>query len=151
MSDEIENTENKSNLIGVDPLAWLSDEEKKSVLNESKEAAAVTTEESSVAENHKEQEGSSYLIKLNDAVTIRNITELMEELNSINPDKTELVFESEKIEKVDAAALQLLSGFYLFSIEAGKKVVWDKPSEAFCSAVKLLGLNDIINLPSTAA
>lgn len=153
MNDEIKNTEDKSNLIGVDPLARLSEEEKTSVLNENKETA--TTEESSVVENTEEasveEGGNSYVIKLNDAVTIRNITELIEELNSIGSDKTELVFESEKIEKVDAAAIQLLSGFYLFSIEAGKKVVWDKPSEAFCSAVKLLGLNDIINLPSASS
>ncbi len=135
MSDETENNIDKSSLIGVDPLAWLSEEEKASVLNESKSKAA----------------NEPYLIKLNSAITIRDITELMAELNSIDPNEMELVFESDQVEKVDAAALQLLSGFYLFAIEAGKKVVWKKPSEALCSAVELLGLKDIINLPSAAA
>ena len=159
MSDEIKNKENesdanedKSNLIGVDPLAWLSDEEKTSVLNESKEHS---TEASDVEKDGEEKVGKSAdgscFIKLNSAITIREITELMEKLNDISPDKTEIVFEAEHVEKVDAAAMQLLSGFYLFSIEAGKKVVWDKPSDAFCSAVTLLGLNDIINLPAIAA
>ena len=75
----------------------------------------------------------------------------MEELNNISPDKNELVFESEQVERVDAAAMQLLLGFYLFAIGAGKKVIWDKPSDAFCNAVDLLGLKDIINISSVSA
>jgi ABC-type transporter Mla MlaB component len=152
MNDENENTENesesiedKSSLIGVDPLAWLSEEEKESVLNENKEASASDKDSS-------EGKGRApYLIKLNTAITIRDINELMNELNSIEPDEMELVFESDQVEKVDAAALQLLLGFYLFSIEEGKKIIWDKPSEALCHAVELLGMKDIINLPSIAA
>lgn len=145
MNDETENTvsesetaEDKSNLIGVDPLAWLSEEEKESMLNENKTAV-------------EGKENAPYLIKLNSAITIRDITELMDQLNNISVDETELVFECDQVEKMDAAALQLLTGFYLFALEEGKKVVWDKPSDAFCSAVTLLGLNDIINLPSVAA
>jgi anti-anti-sigma regulatory factor len=149
--DESESTVDKSNLIGVDPLAWLSEEEKNSVLNESKEAVTIednNTKEDST-EEVKKQTNTPYLIKLNDSITIRDISELMEELNSISSDETELVFESDQVEKVDAAALQLLLGFYLFAIEAGKKVIWDKPSEALCYAVELLGMKDIINLSST--
>ncbi len=138
-------TKDKTNLIGVDPLAWLSEEEKISVLNENIEA--VTTGDSVV----EEKGNAPYLIKLQSSITIRDIAELMEELNNISPDETELVFESDQVEKVDTAALQLLLGFYLFAIEGGKKVIWDKPSEAFCHAVELLGMKDIVNLPSIAA
>jgi anti-anti-sigma regulatory factor len=150
MSDEntenkSETTEDKSNLIGVDPLAWLSEEEKESVLNENKEASA------SDNDSAEEKGNTLYVIKLNTAITIRNINELMDELNSIEPDEMELIFESDQVDKVDAAALQLLLGFYLFAIEEGKNVVWDKPSEAFCHAVELLGMKDVLNLPSIAA
>lgn len=152
MSDEIEKTEDKSNLIGVDPLAWLSEEEKSSVLKESKEASeAPESQASDIAEDSAKEGSAPYLIKLHDAITIRGISELMEELNNISPDENELIFESEQVEKVDAAALQLLLGFYLFAIEAGKKVIWDKPSKALCSAVELLGMKDIINLSSASA
>ena len=130
-------TEDRTNLIGVDPLAWLSEEEKDSVLKENIEAAATGN--------------TPCLIKLQSAITIRNIAELMEKLNNISPDETELVFETGQVEKVDAAALQLLLGFYLFAIEAGKKVIWDKPSVAFCHGVELLGMKEFINLPSIAA
>jgi ABC-type transporter Mla MlaB component len=150
MSDATENTvdelnEGKSKLIGVDPLAWLSEEEKESVLNESKDTSVVENTDDG------EQLDTPYLIKLNSSVTIKDIAELMEELNNISSDETELVFESNQVEKVDAAALQLLLGFYLFAIEAGKKVVWDKPSEVLCDAVELLGMKDIINISSVSA
>jgi len=165
MSDETENTENnsetteaksnedKSSLIGVDPLAWLSEEEKASVINENNITASAeensTLDES--AEKLAEQTDTPCYIKLQSAISIRNITELMDELNNINPDETELIFECDQVDKVDAAALQLLLGFYLFSIEAGKTVVWNNPSDAFCHGVELLGMRDIINLPAVAA
>jgi anti-anti-sigma regulatory factor len=148
MNDKNENSsaEEKSDLIGVDPLAWLSEEEKASMLNENK-----STDKSDSVNDEDTNEGASCLIKLNSIITIRDVNELMEELNAISSDKTELVFECEHVEKMDAASLQLLTGFYLFAIEEGKKVVWDKPSDAFCKAVTILGLNDIINIHSVAA
>jgi len=145
MSDETEN-EDKANLIGVDPLAWLSEEEKASVINENKENEIIDFDNEADAG----AENKAHLIKLNSVLTIRDVSELMEELNNISADQTELVFESDNIEKIDAAALQLLSGFYLFSIDAGKKVTWQEPSETFCHAAELLGLKEIINLPSAA-
>jgi len=153
MSNETEKMESKANLIGVDPLAWLSEEEQASVSSDNKEVGTETKAIGTVentGEDYAEENGSSYFIKLNDVVTIRNVSELMEQLNSIDPDKTDLVFESDQVEKVDAAALQLLTGFYLFAIEEGKKVVWHKPSDALCRAVDLLGLKDIINISSAA-
>jgi anti-anti-sigma regulatory factor len=145
MSNNTENTDtntsdDSSSLIGVDPLAWLSEEEKETLQNHNNE----TTENN----GDGEQENSSCLIKLNSAITIRDVSDLLEELNNISADKNELIFESNMVERVDTAALQLLLGFYLFAIDAGKKVVWDKPSEALCKAVNMLGLNDVIDFPS---
>jgi ABC-type transporter Mla MlaB component len=150
MSDTNENkteeTEGKSSLIGVNPLAWLSDEEKKSVLDENKET--VTKAEEKTAEV---QSGStSYQVDLESAVTIRDVAELLDELNNIDAGIIEIVFECAQIEKTDAAALQLLTGYYLFAIEEGKQVVWNNPSEAFCYSVNLLGLSDIINVSLAA-
>ena len=55
MSNEKENpdtesTENNSSLIGVDPLAWLSEEEKATVLNQGNEVA-VSENDSSVGKS----------------------------------------------------------------------------------------------------
>lgn len=136
MNEKNEESENKKNLIGVDPLAWLSDEEKESVLNEKNSDAS--------------DESHSCLITLNSAITIRDMTELMNELNNIASEKKELIFDSENVEKIDAAALQLLSGFYLFSVKEGRKVIWQNPSEAFCGGADLLGLTEILQLPAVA-
>lgn len=147
MSDNETAEDKQTSLIGVDPLAWLSDEEKAAMVNQPKEVASETQQQ-----HEDEQSGSAYTIKLNSALTIRDITELMEELNNIGDDKNELIFESEQVERVDAAAMQLLVGFYLFAVDAGKNVIWDKPSEALCNAVRLLGLNEVINIsPSVVA
>lgn len=137
--------DNKNNLIGVDPLAWLSEEEKSSVLNQNHDTG-------SEAEGLEKADASTFCsINLNSSLTIREIAELMEELNSISTDKNELVFEAEQVERIDAAALQLLLGFYLFAIKEGRKITWNKPSETFCNAVNLLGLKDIINISPVSA
>jgi anti-anti-sigma regulatory factor len=151
MSDETDNdvTEDKSNLIGVDPLAWLSEEEKASLLSKVKDSG--NKEENIVTEVRADEESASYIIKFDSAITIRDISELMEELSNIDSAKTKIVFDCSQVEKTDAAALQLITGFYLFSRDDGKNIVWEKPSNAFYEAVTLLGLNDILNLPSVAA
>jgi ABC-type transporter Mla MlaB component len=142
-SKESASVEEQSSLIGVDPLAWLSEEEKESLQNQNDENILAQKSSSS-----SKQEESPFLIELDSAITIRDVSELLEQLNNISPDKNELVFEASKVERVDTAALQLLSGFYLFAIDAGKKVIWNRPSEALCKAVELLGLTKVINMQS---
>jgi anti-anti-sigma regulatory factor len=142
-SKESASVEEQSSLIGVDPLAWLSEEEKESLQNQNDENILAQKSSSS-----SKQEESPFLIELDSAITIRDVSELLEQLNNISPDKNELVFEASKVERVDTAAVQLLSGFYLFAIDAGKKVVWNRPSEALCKAVELLGLTKVINMQS---
>ena len=135
---------NQQNLIGVDPLAWLSDEEKQSVLNENQEPVKTNVIESN------DENGERYTLKLHSALTIRDASELLEKLNEIDDTHKEIVIEAEDLQRVDAATLQLLLGFYLFATDAGKKIVWNKPNEALCHAVELLGLNSVINLKAAA-
>ncbi len=150
-NDELNNqdkdipNEDKQSLIGVDPLAWLSDEEKESVLNNNQ------TSQSDVDGGDQNQVANTYTVNLNSALTIRDVSELMDELNQIDDKHNEVIFESEQLEKVDTAALQLLLGFYLFATDAGKKVIWNKPSEALCHAVEILGLKEILNLKLMSA
>jgi len=132
--------EDKQSLIGVDPLAWLSDEEKQSVVNEYEKI------QSDVNSEDQDRAGTTYTVNLNSALTISDVSGLMAELNQIEDKHNKVIFESEHLDKVDTAALQLLLGFYLFATDAGKKVIWNKPSEALCHAVELIGLKDILNL-----
>ena len=134
----------QQNLIGVDPLAWLSDEEKQSLQNESE----VSEENASSSESNQSE--TPYTIKLNSTLTIRDASELMEELNQIDDMHNKILIESEELERVDTAALQLLLGFYLFAKDAGKKVIWNKPSEALCHAVDILGLKEVVDINSAS-
>lgn len=139
MSDNENSTEDdKQNLIGVDPLAWLSDEEKQTVLNENKASEVEAGQESNSE--------SAYTISLPSALTIRDVSELMEELNEIDDKHQELVFDAENIERVDTAAMQLILGFYLFAKDSGRKVIWNKPSETLHHAAEILGLKELINI-----
>ncbi len=139
-----DNDNDKQSLIGVDPLAWLSDEEKQSVLNEN------TAPETETSADAQAQTGSTYTVTLNSALTIRDVSELMAELTQIDDDCNEIIFESAELERVDTAALQLLLGFYLSATHAAKKVIWHKPSEALCHAVEVLGLKDVFGIKSAA-
>ena len=111
----------------------------------------VHNEETSEEDNQSlNQAGSAYTVNLNSALTIRDVSELMNELKQIDDGHNEVIFESEQLEKVDTAALQLLLGFYLFTTDASKKVIWNKPSEALCHAVELLGFKEVLNLKAVS-
>jgi len=160
----------RTNLIGIDPLAWLDadnqDEVASVIENETskKELLEQAAKTESVEQELLEQpaiktetgvdsvnNNEAIDINLGTSLTIRDISDLMEELNELDNEKNELVFESEQLEKVDTAALQLLLGFYLNATGAGKKVIWHKPSEAFCHAAGLLGLHEILDIKTVSA
>ncbi|MGB1800081.1 MAG: STAS domain-containing protein [Gammaproteobacteria bacterium] len=143
--------EDNSSLIGVDPLAWLSDEEKQSVLEENKEEV-VNDNSSEQEENSLEDESdkTTYTVNFENTITIRDVEELMDEFSFIDASVTKVVFECAEVDKTDAAAMQLLTAYYLFAMEEGKEVVWNNPSEMFCHSFSLLGLNEIINLSLAA-
>ena len=154
MSDIEKNKENeaedKSKLIGVDPLAWLSDEEKQSVLEESRSQEKVVSDNSSQQEETILEDKTSYTVNLENTITIRDVAELMGELSLIASSVTTVVFECAEVDKADAAAMQLLTSYYLFATEEGKTVVWNNPSEVFCHSINLLGLNNILNVSLAA-
>lgn len=159
MSDETETseTQDNANLIGVDPLAWLSEEEKASVLTEGNQVPestlneeqeqSIEAKETEVEQQTESTNQGSYTVDLDIAVTIRDVAELMDELSFIDSEVKEIIFECEKIEKTDAPALQLLAGYYLFANQDGKNVIWHNPSESFQHGVELLGLKGILNFP----
>ena len=157
MSDIEKNKENeaedKSKLIGVDPLAWLSDEEKQSVLEESKSQSVAEDDKSSQQEEsvlEDENDKTSYTVNLKNTISIRDVADLMGELRLVDSSVTKVIFECAEVEKTDAAAMQLLTSYYLFATEEGKKVVWNNPSEVFCHSINLLGLDGIINMSLAA-
>jgi ABC-type transporter Mla MlaB component len=164
-SKEDTKVQQRTNLIGIDPLVWLDIDDQDGVAPANKNTICEQEliEQTVVKENVEKElleqpiietatgvdnvnNNETIDINLGTSLTIRDISDLMEELNELDDAKNELVFESEQLEKVDTAALQLLLSFYLNTTGAEKKITWHRPSEAFCHAAGLLGLQEILGI-----
>jgi len=58
----------------------------------------------------------------------------------------QLVLEASHIERVDAAALQLLAALFRDAGPRGLEVSWSNPSESLTYAAKLVGLDGVLRL-----
>ncbi len=145
MSEDQQNkdkaADDKADLIGVDPLAWLSEEEKSAL-----EDAATTNVKTDSATSTTSDVGNAGVIKLQSSLTISDINELVEQLNNIDKEQAELVLDAADVERIDTAALQLLVGYFLLAINDGKKVNWKDPSDKLVNSAKLLGLTETMQL-----
>lgn len=57
-----------------------------------------------------------------------------------------VVLDVSNIERIDAAAMQMLYAFSKELTSHGASLNWISPSEAFCRSAKLLGLVELMNL-----
>jgi anti-anti-sigma regulatory factor len=88
------------------------------------------------------------VIDCGDALGISSVGDMHTRILMELSEGYEIQFDVSQIERIDAAALQMI---YAFSKEAdtnGTPLVWDEPSEAFIRSAKLLGLAEKINLDS---
>ena len=85
------------------------------------------------------------IIECGDAIGISAVGDLQTQILMELSEGHEIQFDVSQIERIDAAALQLI---YAYSKE--QTLEWDKPSEAFIRSAKLLGLAELINLDSDA-
>ncbi len=88
------------------------------------------------------------VIDCGDALGISDVGDMHTRILMELSEGYEIQFNVSQIERIDAAALQMI---YAFSKEAdtnGVPLVWDKPSEAFVRSATLLGLADKMNLDS---
>jgi anti-anti-sigma factor len=56
--------------------------------------------------------------------------------------------EAEAVQRVDAAALQLLAAFLCAARERGMAITWQAPSAALTRAAQLTGLARVLDLPA---
>lgn len=60
--------------------------------------------------------------------------------------KQDVELDASQVERVDTAALQMLSCFVQDAHAQQKSVHWRAPSDVFCYSAALLGLSDLLNL-----
>ncbi len=60
--------------------------------------------------------------------------------------KKPIVFDATTVERIDAAALQLLAAFFIDAEHTQTHISWRNPSEVLCSAAELTGLSEVLHL-----
>lgn len=90
------------------------------------------------------------VIDCGEALGIANVGDMYERVLTSLAEGHTIQFNVAKIERIDAAAMQLI---YAFSKQAGKHghvLLWAGASEAFVHSVKILGLAALMNVTVNA-
>lgn len=85
-------------------------------------------------------------IPLGDTVNISQVAEIKAQLVEAMASDSGIELDVSKVERVDAAALQLFAAFALDAAAQGQEVDWGMPSEAFLEAAQLTGLSQVLKL-----
>ena len=86
------------------------------------------------------------VIECNEGLDISLVSDFKEFLKQAAGQNLPVVLDGSALERVDAAALQLLSAFFIEARTSGLNVMWKEPSAQLCRAAELIGLKETINL-----
>lgn len=90
-------------------------------------------------------------IDCGEVVTIATMAEFHPLLVEALASKRAVVLNASRLERVDTAALQVLSAFVQDANSQQQSVQWREPSEPLCQAAQLLGLSVLLNLEGNPA
>jgi anti-anti-sigma regulatory factor len=91
-------------------------------------------------------ENDTIAIACGEALGIAEVADVYETLLVALAEGSSVDLDISKLERVDAAALQMLYAFSKEMATQGSSLTWTSPSEAFSRSTKLLGLAELINL-----
>lgn len=86
------------------------------------------------------------LIECGQALDITVVADFKALLQQAMSQGIPVVLDGSRIERIDCAALQLLSAFFIEARERGFQVTWQSPSQALQYAAKMTDLKDILCL-----
>lgn len=95
------------------------------------------------------QEVNTKTVNLRSVLDISKTSELREQLMDLLESGTPTVLNAAEIERIDAAALQLLSAYTTAADAAGIRFQWTEVSPALQQAAQLTGLADSLHIPET--
>jgi len=81
-----------------------------------------------------------------DALGIAEVADFYATLLTTLAEGGQVELDVSKLERIDAAALQMLYAFSKELVSHGATLTWLSPSEAFCRSAKLLGLEELMKL-----
>ncbi len=90
------------------------------------------------------------IIHLNKTSDISDVNELFKVLKPVLEKDTSVTLDASNITSIDTTSMQLLLSFSQKMQLNGNKVKWQKPSDAFCRAAKLIGIESHLGLDTAS-
>ena len=95
---------------------------------------------------HIEHTADTTHVALEAALGIADARVLHEKLNAALAAATPVVMDASRVERLDTAVMQVLTGFCRAARERSLALTWQNPSPALQQAVRLLGLESIFEM-----
>ncbi len=143
-----------------DPLAWLAEEaapEPAPAAVEPAHPASPTppavpaVAEAPEAITPPRSAEPSGVVELEEMLTVAQAGDLQGVLLRELDGRAEVVVDGSRVERVDAAALQVLAAFSATLRHQGGQITWQRPSASLCEGVTLTGLGELLGLEGCAA
>ncbi|NQY27639.1 MAG: STAS domain-containing protein [Piscirickettsiaceae bacterium] len=96
-------------------------------------------------------EEKTVVIDCGDSLNISGVGDLYAKLLTALAEGLVITLNVSKIERIDAAALQMLYAFSKEAAEHGNPIDWSDASDAFCRGAQLLGLAPKMNIEDNKA
>ncbi len=97
---------------------------------------------------HLEHTADTTHVALEAALGIRDARVLHERLNTVLAAATAIVIDGSRLERLDAAAMQVLAGFTRAARQRGLALTWHSPSPVLQQAARVLGFETILEMAS---
>jgi phospholipid transport system transporter-binding protein len=109
-------------------------------------ARATQSQKKTSASSKSAQSTITNTILLDNSLDIAGASQLRQRLLTVLQEKAPVALDAANIEKVDTAALQVLTAFFKDAEAANVLVQWKQPSDVLKKAARLLGLGPSLHL-----
>ena len=92
------------------------------------------------------EEAGTQIIECADVIDISTTTELRTQLMISLESRQSVVLDASRVERIDTAALQVLSAFVQDAYSQKQSVLWKEPSKVLLRSAELLGLSQQLKL-----
>jgi anti-anti-sigma regulatory factor len=97
---------------------------------------------------HIEHTADTTHVALEAALGIRDARVLHEKLNTVLAAATAIIIDGSRVERLDAAAMQVLAGFTRAARQRGLALTWHSPSPVLQQAARVLGFETVLGMAS---
>ncbi len=133
----------KKSMIGVDPLAWLTE------TNEiEKKDEHVANDKGLAIENNENvlDEVDEARLCLNTVQDISKVVALRNDIMSIVNENDAITINAELVERIDGTSMQVLCALFIYAKKHNLMITWLNPSKALIKTAEIVGVDSILEL-----